>query len=135
MFSLFLLQNLLGQRYGSRPLPSVISEDHMDALVTSFNNNRHLFDEEEANLLWKWYKKDENAVTPQYILQPISAMAERENRPDSYQMWSKVSRTLQAVVRRCAMLAVENGLMTSEMARTFHRSGECGFCFRQNCSY
>ncbi len=95
----------------------------MDVLLTSINSNRDHFTEEEANAFQNWYQKDENADPPQHILQPISVMAKRENRQDSRELWREISGVLKSAVRKSAMLAVESGLMTSEIARTFYRSG------------
>jgi predicted AAA+ superfamily ATPase len=55
---------LLGDRYGWRPLPEQIPADEFEEII----NN--IIDNEEKELLNKWYKRDDNAIPPVYCLQP-----------------------------------------------------------------
>lgn len=54
---------LLGERYGSRPLPPQIEASEFEALLKRVPAD-------QQPLLLKWYKRDDNAVPPEYCLQP-----------------------------------------------------------------
>ena len=54
---------LLGNRYGWRPLPSEIPADEFEKIIP-------LVTREEKVLLKQWYRRDDNAVLPAYLLQP-----------------------------------------------------------------
>src|SRR5437868_1853381 len=54
---------LLGERYGWRPIPPTIPADEFDAL------DEHL-SPSDRGLVEKWYRRDDNAVPPEYVLQP-----------------------------------------------------------------
>jgi len=62
-------QLLLGHRYGSRPVPSVITAKEFLLLRDVIKSS-----EADVTLLDTWYKCDENALPPEYILQPISSI-------------------------------------------------------------
>ena len=57
---------LLGQRYGWRPLPAQIPAQELDQLLEVIAVDR-------ADRLRSWYRLDENAVPPEYGLQPRHA--------------------------------------------------------------
>ena len=59
----------LGQKYGYRPIPTII-------LASEFELLRDAIKEEpdDLTLVETWYKTDENAVPPVNILQPISSI-------------------------------------------------------------
>uniref|UniRef100_A0A3B4B776 Uncharacterized protein n=1 Tax=Periophthalmus magnuspinnatus TaxID=409849 RepID=A0A3B4B776_9GOBI len=59
---------LLGNRYGHRALPRLISEKHFEAFSSKLSKNT-----DGLKLLSQWYLKDANAVPPTYVLQPITA--------------------------------------------------------------
>ena len=55
---------LLGQRYGWRPLPARIE-------VSEFEDVRdRIADPEDHGLVESWYRRDDNAVPPEYLLKP-----------------------------------------------------------------
>ena len=54
---------LLGDRYGWRPLPYEIPTDEFEEITA-------LIAGEEKSLLDQWYRRDDNAVPPVYLLQP-----------------------------------------------------------------
>ena len=62
-------QLLLGHRYGSRPVPSAITSKEFQLLRDVVKCS-----EADVTLLDTWYKCDENALPPEYILQPISSI-------------------------------------------------------------
>lgn len=55
---------LLGDRYGWCPLPEEIPKDEFEEIM------KHVPAGEDKELLNTWYKRDDNAVPPIYILQP-----------------------------------------------------------------
>ena len=55
---------LLGDRYGWQPLPARIAADEFAAILP------HLPAGEARTLAERWYRLDENAVPPEYCLQP-----------------------------------------------------------------
>ncbi|KAM8873751.1 LOW QUALITY PROTEIN: NACHT domain- and WD repeat-containing protein 1 [Spinachia spinachia] len=58
---------LLGNRYGHRTLPRVIPEKQFEVLLSKLSKNP-----EGISQLNKWFLKDNNAVPPTYVLQPIT---------------------------------------------------------------
>jgi WD40 repeat protein len=92
---------LLGERYGWRPLPPRIPEREF-ALITP------RLTEEERDLVARWYWRDDNAVPPEYCLQPRKlelpesaseqqrvAAQEREERE-----WERTERRLRELLLR-----------------------------------
>ena len=55
---------LLGQRYGWRPLPARIGAHEFDSVLLSVANA------EERALAKTWYRRDDNAAQPEYLLAP-----------------------------------------------------------------
>src|SRR5580704_1790384 len=56
---------LLGSRYGWRPLPQRITADEFHALLGALTADRQ-------DVLWRWYRRDDNALPAHYLLQPIA---------------------------------------------------------------
>ena len=54
---------LLGDRYGWRPLPAQIEAAEFEALVAAL-------EQDDRDRLEDWYKRDDNAVPPEYCLKP-----------------------------------------------------------------
>ena len=65
-------QVLLGQKYGYRPLPTIIPANEMDMLCNVIARDRP--SGADMQLLQQWYKKDENSIEPIYVLQTISSI-------------------------------------------------------------
>ncbi|XP_077979004.1 NACHT and WD repeat domain-containing protein 2-like [Glandiceps talaboti] len=59
---------LLSHKYGYRSLPAAIDGGEYAVLYSGIH------DEQEKALFDRWYKKDDNAVPPSYMLQPISSI-------------------------------------------------------------
>jgi len=77
---------LLGDKYGWQPIPEKIPGIEWDEIFPLLNNN-------EASLLNKWYKKDENAVPPEYVLQP------RGEEYEEYSKWEPVHDDIRELLR------------------------------------
>jgi WD40 repeat protein len=96
---------LLGNRFGWRPLPDAIPAEEFERLLPLIS------DEEQDKLLWRteqpeegkgWYRRDDNAVPAEYVLQP----RQRGSSYKDYGFWeSKVERPLVAVLERAALAA------------------------------
>ena len=73
-----LSQAFLGDRYGSRLLPTSIP-------VTEYRNLRRLaswMDKDEWEAVDKWYIVDTNAVPAVYRIQPITSLLPHYNDPE-----------------------------------------------------
>lgn len=75
-------QVFLGQKYGYRPLPTIIDAKELDMMRECVRDVPA-----EVELLDKWYKKDTNTVPPVYILQPISTILTNFNNKVSKISW------------------------------------------------
>ncbi|HSQ79486.1 MAG TPA: AAA family ATPase, partial [Candidatus Bathyarchaeia archaeon] len=93
---------LLGDRYGWRPLPWQIPAAEMQALRPHFSGDG------DAALVEDWYRRDDNAVPPVYVLRPrvLSDAARRGETPEAQAeraaeaaAWSATERRLQAILR------------------------------------
>ena len=78
---------LLGDRYGWRPLPPEIPADEFELIQGQVG------DEPDQELLVRWYRRDENAVPPVYILQP------RDSEYAVDEHWSQVENRLTVLLR------------------------------------
>jgi len=65
-------QVLFGQKYGYRPLPTIIRGNELEMLVDVITRDET--SAADAQLLQQWYRKDENSVEPIYVLQSISSI-------------------------------------------------------------
>ncbi len=68
---------LLGNRYGWRPLPEEISVDEFQALELAAEQVAISMNAPAATVLREWYRKDQNALPPVYLLQ-----SRRQHLPD-----------------------------------------------------
>lgn len=92
---------LLGDRYGWRPLPPVIPAREMEGM-------RDLFTAEVSGRVAEWYRRDENAVPADYVLQ--SRMGEFESNAT----WDAIERKLRADLFQAAQGA---GLSAEELRK------------------
>jgi Leucine-rich repeat (LRR) protein/WD40 repeat protein len=91
---------LLGNRYGWRPLPEEISVDEYKALEREAAQVATTTDRLPAAVLREWYRKDENAVPPVYLLQ-----SRRQQIPDGKDYiqeaaWNEIQAILWAIINR-----------------------------------
>lgn len=63
---------LLGQKYGYRPLPTIIPASELEMLCDVITRDQPRC--ADTQLLLQWYKKDENSIEPIYVLQTISSI-------------------------------------------------------------
>ena len=62
-------QVFLGQKYGYRPIPTIIPAVEFEMIGDVVKESK-----EDYDLMMQWYKRDDNQVPPIYILQPISSI-------------------------------------------------------------
>lgn len=90
---------LLGDRYGWRPLPWRIPADEMEALRPHFGSP------EDAALIEDWYRRDDNAVPPAFVLRPrvlpptAKGARTTEVREAEAADWGRTERRLQEILR------------------------------------
>lgn len=82
---------LLGDRYGWRPLPAEISADEFAAIARGAGA-AGAASATEARILEIWYRRDDNAVPPVYVLQPRAGEFVEPAR------WDAVERRLRALL-------------------------------------
>ncbi|OCU00805.1 NACHT domain- and WD repeat-containing protein 1 [Xenopus laevis] len=126
---------LVGNRYGFRPIPRVISEEEFNILFNKIQRN-----ESDAQLLTKWFWKDMNTVPPTYVLQPITTHLPHYAATDpSYaelqaqenKEWRNTEKQLSKALRLAAMEAQIEGFFTLEQKHKYFKSVteseiECG---------
>jgi WD40 repeat protein len=93
---------LLGDRYGWRPLPSRIPASEFDAF------RAHILAGEAEALANHWYKLDENAVPPEYCIQP------RTGEFVSPAAWNPVEQALHQALAQAVRAA---GLPETELVK------------------
>jgi WD40 repeat protein len=91
---------LLGNRYGWRPLPEEISVAEFQALESVAAQVATNTDQPAGAVLQAWYRQDENAVPPVYLLQ-----SRRQQLPDAKDYtqvtpWNEVQVTLWEIINR-----------------------------------
>ncbi|XP_063003441.1 NACHT domain- and WD repeat-containing protein 1 [Elgaria multicarinata webbii] len=102
-----LPQALLGSHYGPRPAPLAIGGQEWEAL----RRTRLLEEPRTELLLAQWYRKDENAVPPAYVLQRPAQASPGE-----------LEQRLAPALRRAAWAAERQGLLSREQREPCHRS-------------
>jgi hypothetical protein len=78
---------LLGDRYGWRPLPPQINASEFESLLIQMN------DDEKRKLL-QWYRRDSNAVPPEYCLLP------RNREFTDYNRWMEEEFELRKILHK-----------------------------------
>ncbi|XP_071402923.1 NACHT domain- and WD repeat-containing protein 1 [Centroberyx affinis] len=117
---------LLGNRYGHRALPRLVPEKQFEVFLSKLSENP-----EGLKLLNQWFLKDNNAVPPAYVLQPITAHFPHygDLRPESgpqrdknVASWRSTETRLLQVLRSAATQAEADGDVTAEQKQHFYRS-------------
>jgi len=84
---------LLGQRYGWRPLPARIEAQEFETV------RAQVVDSEDRALVESWYRRDDNAVPPEYLLKPRTGeWVEREQ-------WEPLEARLHRILLNAARAA------------------------------
>ncbi|XP_076472592.1 NACHT domain- and WD repeat-containing protein 1-like [Babylonia areolata] len=93
---------LLSHKYGYRSFPTVMETSEFEKILTAVSF------EEVKQLLTKWFKKDDNAVPPTYVLQPISSHLpdflsnEKSLRSEAANQWWEESAAMQTAIGQAA---------------------------------
>lgn len=113
------MQTFLSQKYGYRPFPHSILATEFDSLSAAIE------DQDDKQLLQDWFKLDNNAVPPEYVLQPISTQFKdyvdppsTEAKQQALKDWWDVFLQLQNTLRKAAVKA-----LTKEAAHKYLQSG------------
>uniref|UniRef100_A0A3P8RP91 NACHT and WD repeat domain containing 1 n=1 Tax=Amphiprion percula TaxID=161767 RepID=A0A3P8RP91_AMPPE len=101
----FTVSALLGNRYGHRALPRLIPEKQFDLFLAKLHKNP-----EGIKQLNQWFLKDNNAVPPTYVLQPITAH------------FPHYKTQLLQLLRSAAADSEAAGDITAEQKQHFHTS-------------
>ncbi len=105
---------LLGDRYGWRPLPEILSAD-------VFNEIRGIFTKKGTNntkLLDTWYRHDDNAVPPEYVLQP------RTGRFEEFAVWQReVEQPLLAALSEAAESLLSSSALPAPLRENLLSTG------------
>ncbi|CAJ1059601.1 NACHT domain- and WD repeat-containing protein 1 [Xyrichtys novacula] len=119
---------LLGNRYGHRSLPRLVPEKLFEVFLSKMSKNP-----EGVKLLTRWFLKDNNAVPPTYILQPITAFYPHYSdlRPESGPQrdkdvlsWRFTETQLLRLLRSAATDAEAAGDITAAQKQRFLTSGQ-----------
>nr|XP_033811856.1 LOW QUALITY PROTEIN: NACHT domain- and WD repeat-containing protein 1 [Geotrypetes seraphini] len=117
---------LLGNRYGYRPIPRIIEEKEFDILYSKLRQDKN-----SIQLLDLWFWKDDNAIPPAYILQPITTHlqhyedktpAKLEQHENDVSTWRNVERALASCLRSAALEAEKEGLISEEKKHKYFKS-------------
>ena len=104
---------LLGDRYGWRPLPARIEAGEFEAMlegVPAGDARLLAWNAAQAAGAEGWYRRDDNAVPPEYVLRPRAVVvpegASEEQRTVAqaaeYAQWTAVEARLRAILLRAA---------------------------------
>ncbi|XP_029285414.1 NACHT domain- and WD repeat-containing protein 1 [Cottoperca gobio] len=117
---------MLGNRYGYRTLPRLVPEKQFEVLLSKLYKNP-----EGATQLNQWFLKDNNAVPPIYVLQPITTHFPHYSdlRPESGPQrdnnllsWRFTETQLLQLLRSAATDAEAAGDITAEQKQHFFTS-------------
>ncbi|KAK3090332.1 hypothetical protein FSP39_010994 [Pinctada imbricata] len=115
---------IIGDRYGFRPIPTEIDRDLYDTLHSLATEHKL----QDTKLLDTWYKLDENALPPTYILQPIRSQFTfygdhspgcEELRNKDTNNWQHTFQSLQNILRESVKLAFDRKFVTQDMLHNF----------------
>ena len=127
-YLMIILQALLGNRYGYRPIPRLIPEKEFQLLLSKMAE-----DMEGMELLTKWFWKDENSIPSVYVLQPITthlphydaAQAESyEQHENDVIAWGVAQGRILRLLRTASLQAEKDGIFTAEQKHRFFKSGQ-----------
>ena len=114
------LQTFLGQKYGYRPFPVKILAFEFEKLLATVDN------QDDLELLKKWFWRDDNAVPSQYLLQPTTSLLphyrdyeNNELRKIASADWWTAFERMQVVLR----MAADKSLDEKSKRHKYYQSG------------
>ena len=132
---------LLGDKYGWQPIPEVIPEGEMLQIMEILNQNSVEKIEIDGNkitltdFLNNWYKLDENALPPEFILQPRPRLDLDETKRSEeikaleYKYWETKETALRSILRN-AVSKIKPSFSELQLSRYFdsatHQEINCG---------
>ncbi|XP_078077476.1 NACHT domain- and WD repeat-containing protein 1 [Mustelus asterias] len=117
---------LVGNRYGYRPIPRVIEEKEFEELLSKYSS-----DSRASKLLLDWFWKDDNAIPPVYILQPITTQLpdysdrcpeKQAAHEEAVQSWSELQQQIADLLRTAATQAEQEGQIQKEAKHKYFKS-------------
>jgi len=86
---------LLGDKYGWQPIPERIPETEMDEILQVISDEKKevIFYSETDPKYKGWYRKDENAIPAEYVLQP------RGKEHEEYFDWEPIENAIRKILR------------------------------------
>ena len=117
---------LLGDRYGSRPLPATIPETEMELICLKLEPGPNL------DQLKEWYLKDSNAKPPEYVLQDITKnlpptsdreKINKDDLSDAREKWREIDSMLKDTLRKSIIQCLSDGRMSQEQSEKYFWSG------------
>ncbi|XP_046576157.1 NACHT and WD repeat domain-containing protein 2-like [Haliotis rubra] len=118
--------SILGERYGFRPLPTEVLCPEFE-MLRSAASRRGL----DVSLLDTWYKRDDNAIPPEFVLQPIRSQFPHfgdyspgceELRQRALESWQTAFTSMLSIVREAASLLHQEGKLSEEQRHMYFKS-------------
>ncbi|KAL5018770.1 hypothetical protein ScPMuIL_004492 [Solemya velum] len=118
---------LTGDRYGYRPIPVEIDVSRFEDLLTTVTTDSS----GDRELLLTWYRRDDNAVPPVYVLQPIRSQFQfygdpapgcEDKRQAARISWGKTLQSLQRILQSASDVLLKSGKMTKKEHQLYRQS-------------
>ena len=103
---------ILGDRYGTRPLPPSIDAHEFERILECIDK----YDEELIESIKFWYRRDDNSVPACYRLQPISSKfhINSADKDESKKAWLDWLRVVKKIRNQLSLAAEAAGLEENE---------------------
>ncbi|KAL3867039.1 hypothetical protein ACJMK2_044276 [Sinanodonta woodiana] len=114
---------LIGQKYGYRPIPAMIAAVEFEVLRSCLD-----IAGEDLHVLDKWYRKDDNALPAEYVLQPISSILNDYNSEDdtlktnARTEWGDNFEKMRTLLKKAADSAFDEGKINAEVKEKYYIS-------------
>ncbi|XP_048248137.1 NACHT domain- and WD repeat-containing protein 1-like isoform X1 [Haliotis rufescens] len=118
--------SILSERYGFRPLPTEVLCPEFE-MLRSIASRQGL----DVALLDAWYKRDDNAIPPEFVLQPIRSQfphfgdysqGSEDLRQRAMESWQTAFTSMLSIVREAARLLHEEGKLSEEQRHMYFKS-------------
>ncbi|MEI6900882.1 MAG: AAA family ATPase, partial [Bacteroidota bacterium] len=77
---------LMGDKYGWQPIPEIIPEEEMNSI-------HKVISLPEKEVIVRWYFRDENAIPPEFVLQP------KTEELKEYKNWEPIESEIRSILR------------------------------------
>ncbi|XP_077983798.1 telomerase protein component 1-like isoform X2 [Glandiceps talaboti] len=87
---------ILGDKYGWKPLPPSVPSEEFEKILATLS-------EPDRELVIQWYRRDDNALPPCYLLQPISQQFNvdsptKDVSDKAWEQWTKTERKISTIL-------------------------------------